>query len=518
MVADGSEARMQRHSPVHDAETMEDTGGEATDELTAGTRFGRYQIRKLIGRGAFGAVYEAMQVEPLQRTVALKVLHDVARANPQLVGRFVREAQIAASITHPHICTVFDIGSEEGVPFIAMERLQGEGLDDRLERQRVLSPMVTADALIPVLSAVAAVHDAGIVHRDLKPANIFLATPRPGAVVPKLLDFGIVKVLDRDANVARTETRTFLGTPHYTSPEQAMDASAIDVRSDQWSLGVILYECLTGARPWREGPVLQILFEITTADIAPPSSRRGGIPPELDAVVMRALSRDRAHRFPSVRALAGALLPFASEGVQAAWREEFLPHAATAVHVTRALDTRVGPDSRASADALLRTEPQLEPDPAALARPVTAASRVGSPRPRYSDLQPAPAPAPVPRRLAGPAVAVAVAAALLAIVAALALRPSPAPREAPPPVTPVVAPEPAALDPAPPPEPDPAPVPEALAPVAAPSPPTVPAPPAPPPPPPEPARVHPRSRHRPTHPSGGAAPAPTAPAGGIPNV
>ncbi|MDP3214108.1 MAG: serine/threonine-protein kinase, partial [Deltaproteobacteria bacterium] len=381
---------------------MEDTGAEATDELGTGTRFGRYQIRKLLGRGAFGAVYEAMQVEPLQRTVALKVLHDVARANPQLVGRFVREAQIAASITHPHICTVFDIGSEGGVPFIAMERLQGEGLDDRLERQRVLSPTVTADVLIPVLSAVAAVHDAGIVHRDLKPANIFLATPRPGAVVPKLLDFGIVKVLDRDASVARTETRTFLGTPHYTSPEQAMDASAIDVRSDQWSLGVILYECLTGARPWREGPVLQILFEITTAEIAPPSSRRGGIPPGLDAVVMRALSRDPAQRFASVRALGGALLPFASEGVQAAWREEFLPHAATAVHVTRA-----------SAGALLRTEPQLEPDPESVPRPVTAPSRAGAPRPRYSDLQPAPSPAAVPRRLAGPAVAVVIAAALL---------------------------------------------------------------------------------------------------------
>ena len=306
---------------------MEDQDRESHDVLPAGTRFGRYQIRRLLGRGAFGAVYEALQLEPLQRAVALKVLHEVARSDPQLVVRFVREAQIAASITHPHICTVFDIGSEEGVPFIAMERLHGEALDACLDRQRVLSPAATVDTLLPVLSAVAAVHDAGIVHRDLKPANIFLATPRPGAVVPKLLDFGIVKVLDRDANVARTETRTFLGTPHYTSPEQAMDSSSIDVRSDQWALGVILYECLTGSRPWREGPVLQVLFEITAADIAPPSSRRPTIPAALDAVVMRALTRDPSQRFPSVRALAAALLPFASESVRSVWSDEFLPHA-----------------------------------------------------------------------------------------------------------------------------------------------------------------------------------------------
>ncbi|MDB4930807.1 MAG: Serine/threonine-protein kinase pkn3, partial [Myxococcaceae bacterium] len=328
MVAAGSAIRMDRLSPIHAVETVEALDEGAADELPAGTRFGRYEIRRLLGRGGFGAVYEARQLEPLQRPVALKVLHEIARTNPQVLARFLREAQIAASITHPHICTIFDIGSVGSVPYIAMERLHGEALDARLEREGALSPAATADALLPILSAVAAVHDAGIVHRDLKPANLFLATPRPGSVVPKLLDFGIVKVLDRDADVARTETRTFLGTPHYTSPEQAMDASAIDVRSDQWSLGVILYECLTGRRPWREGPVLQVLFEITTATVEPPSTRRADLSSTLDAVVMRALSRDPADRFASVRALGGALLPFASEAVRAAWRDEFLPHAA----------------------------------------------------------------------------------------------------------------------------------------------------------------------------------------------
>lgn len=491
---------------------MEALDGEADDILPAGTRFGRYQVRRLLGRGAFGAVYDAVQLEPLQRPVALKVLHEVARADHRLVGRFVREAQIAASITHPHICTVFDIGSEEGVPFIAMERLHGEALDACLERQRVLSPMETVDSLLPVLSAVAAVHDAGIVHRDLKPANIFLATPRPGAVVPKLLDFGIVKVLDRDANVARTETRTFLGTPHYTSPEQAMDASAIDVRSDQWALGVILYECLTGARPWREGPVLQILFEITAADIAPPSSRRPSIPPSLDAVVMRALTRDPAQRFSSVRALAAALLPFASEPVRATWSGEFAPHAPKAprpIHTAPTLR-----DESPSAPLFdPRSVPRLAPDPeeALPSRPVSTKRGVARP-PRYSDLQAAPAPTPSSRRMLWPALAAGVA--LLATVALLAARSlsSPSPQPEAPPVTAV--PAPAAL---PEPEPEPAPPPAAQLPIA-PPPPAVVAAPAVLPDAGAPAPSHTRPRRRPVHPVGEPIPGTAPTAGGIPNV
>ena len=310
---------MERLSSGQAAETLEGPGGEDPDELPPGTRFGRYEVRRLLGRGAFGAVYDALQTEPLQRPVALKVLHEVARANQQLVGRFVREAQIAASITHPHICTVFDIGSEGGVPYIAMERLHGEALDARLDRERVLSAEVTADLLLPVLSAVAAVHDAGIVHRDLKPANLFLATPRPGALVPKLLDFGIVKVLDRDAHAARTETRSFLGTPHYTSPEQAMDASAIDVRSDQWSLGVILFECLCGARPFRGESLLALLSAIAAQPTPDPRTLAPAVPPELAAAVMRSLAKRPGDRWPSVRAFGAALLPFASAPVHAQW-------------------------------------------------------------------------------------------------------------------------------------------------------------------------------------------------------
>ena len=492
---------------------MEDQDRESHDVLPAGTRFGRYQIRRLLGRGAFGAVYEALQLEPLQRAVALKVLHEVARSDPQLVVRFVREAQIAASITHPHICTVFDIGSEEGVPFIAMERLHGEALDACLDRQRVLSPAATVDTLLPVLSAVAAVHDAGIVHRDLKPANIFLATPRPGAVVPKLLDFGIVKVLDRDANVARTETRTFLGTPHYTSPEQAMDSSSIDVRSDQWALGVILYECLTGSRPWREGPVLQVLFEITAADIAPPSSRRPTIPAALDAVVMRALTRDPSQRFPSVRALAAALLPFASESVRSVWSDEFLPHASPTPRPAE--QAPAGRPPRAAPPLFdVHSEPRLEPDPEAALRARSVETKRGVPRPpRYASLQAAPPPPAPARRLLWPALAAGVA--LLATAAFLAARSSPSPSPSPSPssqpdVTPISA--------LPAPEPAPEPAPPPAPPPPMPSTPVVLAPPVALPDAGAPTRTHGRPRHRPLHPGGETLPTPAPPAGGIPNV
>ncbi len=504
MVVARSMAGMDRPSSPQPSQTLDGLDDDdMAERLPPGTRFGRYEVRRLLGHGAFGAVYEAQQHEPLQRTVALKVLHDVARTSPQLVARFMREAQIAASIAHPHIVTVFDIGTEGNVPYIAMERLHGEALEALLDRQRVLTPTQTVDVLLPILSAVAAVHDAGIVHRDLKPANLFLSTPRPGAVVPKLLDFGIVKVLDRTASAARTETRAFLGTPHYTSPEQAMDSSTIGTSSDQWSLGVILYECLTGTRPWCAGPVLKVLFEITSAEIKPPSSVRSSIPRELDAVVMRALSRPTDERFASVRQLGGALLPFASEAVRSTWRGEFESHAPKPVVRPPPQLPQLAPDPAPVPRA--RVEPQLAPDPELAARPRTPPSR-SVPKAKYGDLQPAPPPPAPPPRWLWPVVA--VVALTLAAIGFMALRsPStPAPIAAPP-VTVVTPPEPDPPPTLPPPAPSPPPAPVVVAPpvpVPAPLPVVEPV---------TPREQHPRRR---THPAGD--PPPASPTGGIPNV
>jgi serine/threonine-protein kinase len=154
---------------------------------------GPYTLLRELGAGAFGAVYEARK-EPLNKRIALKILHPDKARDAQYNARFVQEAQAAASLRHPHIVDVDDVGVLDGVPFLAMEFLDGETLSEHLKREGPLSTAAALDLLLPVFSAVAAVHDRGIVHRDLKPDNVFLWRPSTGIVHPKLLDFGIAKV------------------------------------------------------------------------------------------------------------------------------------------------------------------------------------------------------------------------------------------------------------------------------------------------------------------------------------
>ncbi|MBK6534088.1 MAG: serine/threonine protein kinase [Deltaproteobacteria bacterium] len=183
--------------------------------LRAGSAFGRYTIQRVLGAGAFGAVYEATQ-QPLGKRVALKILHASQMHNMEALHRFTSEAEATAKLRHPHIVDVLDLGAHEGVPFIAMEYLEGESLGARLHREGRLSARAAVDLLLPVMSAVATVHDAAIVHRDLKPDNIFLAMVRPGKVQAKVLDFGIAKV--SEARHSLTRTGSMMGTVFYMSP------------------------------------------------------------------------------------------------------------------------------------------------------------------------------------------------------------------------------------------------------------------------------------------------------------
>lgn len=297
-----------------------------------GTVFGPYLIVRLLGTGAFGAVYEALR-RPVGKRVAIKLLHPDMAQNPEMSARFVREAQAAAQLAHPHIVDVFDVGVEGGVPFMAMEYLEGETLTARLRREKALAVTTAVDLMLPIISAVGAVHAAGIIHRDLKPGNLMLAAPRPGVVHPKLLDFGIAKVQDHGDEDGLTRTRAVLGTPQYMSPEQVRESRNIDARSDQFSLGVILYECLAGRKLFDGDSVFEVLHQVVYAPIVPPARLRGDIPVGVDRAVMRALERDPAQRFPSVTDLGRALLPFASEVTRNTWSDEFdgSPYEATRV-------------------------------------------------------------------------------------------------------------------------------------------------------------------------------------------
>jgi eukaryotic-like serine/threonine-protein kinase len=292
----------------------------SADDLAPGTLFGGYEVVRKLGTGAFGAVYEALRL-PLRKRTALKVLHREFVRYPDVLKRFLREAEIVAQMEHPHIVGVFDLGVHDGQPYIAMELLDGETLADRLDREGVIPAAEAVDTMLAVMSAVASVHERGVVHRDLKPDNIFLARTATRSIQPKLLDFGVVKV--REAGGAMTMTRAMVGTPSYMSPEQAREARDVDAPSDQWSLAVILFECLTGKCPFEGDNLLDILNAITTGPVPRLREVIPTLPGGLEAVLLRAMEREPAARWPSVRAFGEALRPFASVGGQALWEAFF---------------------------------------------------------------------------------------------------------------------------------------------------------------------------------------------------
>jgi serine/threonine-protein kinase len=304
---------------------MTDTGEIPEDgsdfTLPAGARLGKYQIVKLLGAGGMGAVYEAAHTE-IGKRVAVKVLGPAIAAVPGARARFLREAQLTSKVRHPHIVDVTDMGSEGGLAYLVMELMQGEDLSQRLVRTGPMPPAELAEAMLPVCSAVVAAHQAGITHRDLKPQNIFLASG-PHGVQPKVLDFGISKGTDKVTSGTLTGTGAMIGTPFYLAPEQIMDGKSAGPASDQYALGVILYECLTGRRPFESDNLFVVFQSIVNGAPAPPRHLRPEIPPGLEQVVLRAMNVDPRRRYASVKSLGRALLPFASARARLLWSEAF---------------------------------------------------------------------------------------------------------------------------------------------------------------------------------------------------
>jgi hypothetical protein len=295
-------------------------GPSLSSALQPGQTFGRYQIARTLGVGSFGVVYEAVQY-PMGRRVALKLLHDRTLTHPDALARFEREAMAAARLHHPHVVEVFDFGAHEGTAFLAMEILEGESLQALMRRSGPLPQALAVDLMLPMVAAVAAVHDQGIVHRDLKPENVLLTVTPERQWHPKLLDFGIAK-LDH-AGPELTRTNALLGTPCYMAPEQVMQARSLDGRADQWSLGVMLYEAITGAKPFYSETLLVLMTAITSEDPVPPRVHRSDLDAGFEAVLMRTLQRRPDDRYPTMRDLGSALLPYASEAAQARWYAEF---------------------------------------------------------------------------------------------------------------------------------------------------------------------------------------------------
>jgi CRP-like cAMP-binding protein/tRNA A-37 threonylcarbamoyl transferase component Bud32 len=291
--------------------------------LEPGSVFGRYHVVRPIGSGGMAAVYEARHVD-LHKHVALKVLHAWLALRLDVVQRFVLEARAASRFSHDHVVRILDIGSIERVPFMAMDLLEGESLAEVLDRDGPLPLDRLADVMLPVLSAVATAHEAGVLHRDLKPDNIFLAR-RGRRTHPMLLDFGISKVDSGGPAQPLTAAGEVLGTPPYMSPEQVqLGMTSFDARSDQYGLGVVLYECSTGRLPFYDfSSMEELMHAIARGGAPPPSSVLPGLPAAFDAAVARAMSLAPRDRFPSVLDLARALLPFAGARARDLWTEEF---------------------------------------------------------------------------------------------------------------------------------------------------------------------------------------------------
>jgi len=264
---------------------------------------GTYEVVRFLHAGGMGQVYEARNVWT-QRRVALKVLSTESMGKPQAQRRFIREAQLSARLTHPNIVRVLDMGiAPEGFLFLVNELVDGESLETCLLRRGKLPVGAAVKLMLPILDALIMAHEQGIVHRDVKPGNILLAQKARDYIVPQLTDFGLAKPIQPAAESKITEAGQRLGTPRYMSPEQLRDAPDIDGRSDIWSVGVTLYEILTGRVPFEGQSVPEQVVSILRAPILAPSTYSKKVPPELDAVVLKALSRKRSDRYQTMRAM-----------------------------------------------------------------------------------------------------------------------------------------------------------------------------------------------------------------------
>jgi serine/threonine-protein kinase len=273
---------------------------------------GKYQVRSVLGSGGMGTVFEAQHVS-IGRIVAIKILNPEAN-NPVAVKRFQQEAWAAGSIGHPNLCEVSDLGAlPDGSPYLVMERLYGEALSERLQRERRVPVGDGIDVALQMLAGLSAVHERGIVHRDIKPDNVFLCARVGFPTVTKLLDFGVSKVIagatvgEWDDKSALTKTGVVMGTPYYVSPEQARALRDLDSRTDIYSTGVVLYEALTGQLPFEAPHFNALLLAIVRGNPVLPRTLRPELPPALEHVILTAMALDRNARYPTARDMARAL-------------------------------------------------------------------------------------------------------------------------------------------------------------------------------------------------------------------
>jgi serine/threonine-protein kinase len=312
---------------------------------------GRYRLEAKVGEGAMGVVFRACN-ETTQRRCAVKLLRPQAAGRPGATARFFAEARITRGLRHPSIVEVYDAAIHEvndlRVPFLVMELLEGEPLDQVLQRLGKLPAGSALRIVRDVARGLQLAHGDGLIHRDLKPANIFLHRTPSGAVVPKLFDFGVAKRIGRAAEsnatceddaAEITAQGTFVGSPAYMSPEHLLSPADLDARADVWALGVVLYRSISGELPFRSfGSLSRIASAICGDQPTPIDVYVAGISPSVAALVMRCLEKARERRFVGAGALADAIDAELDLGDAPSLELARVVHLATAARDTRASD------------------------------------------------------------------------------------------------------------------------------------------------------------------------------------
>ncbi len=277
-------------------------------------RLGSYRVLKVLGCGGMGVVFQA-EDPGLQRLIALKAMLPAMAASVSARKRFLREARAAAALKHDNVVTIHQVGEDRGVPFLAMEFLRGESLDQRLERDSVLPSAEVLRIGRQLAEGLAAAHEQGLIHRDIKPGNVWLEAPR-GRV--KILDFGLARSAEQEAGL--TQQGTIIGTPAYMAPEQAR-GEGVDARSDLFSLGVILYRLCCGKQPFQGNDTISTLMAVATEQPPPPVQANPELPAELSDLVMQLLQKDPDRRPRSAAAVVEVL-----QGLEKRLRRERQPH------------------------------------------------------------------------------------------------------------------------------------------------------------------------------------------------
>lgn len=277
----------------------------------------KYRIVRLLGEGGMGAVYEGENIK-IQRRVAIKVLHPGYSENKDVVSRFQREAQAAGRIGNDHILEVLDLGVlDDGSNFMVLEFLDGEPLASRIQRLGRMTPQQVAPLARQMFKGLQAAHTAGIVHRDLKPDNVFILKEKAGQPdFVKIIDFGISKFqpLSGSEGMRMTSTGAVMGTPYYMSPEQASGSRDVDARSDLYTCGVILYECVTGRVPFDGETFNQLMFKIVLSEPPPLLEVVPDLDPAFASIIQKSMARDVNQRFQTATEFADAIKQWEESG------------------------------------------------------------------------------------------------------------------------------------------------------------------------------------------------------------